>query len=376
MHLSNLMDLDKLEKHIQDRYVSRQKHPHLPLWILNYTPEATFSDTWDEITTLTRGLIINDQQEVIARGFSKFFNLGDTRRPETALDKLLPGIPEVTEKLDGSLGIYWAYQGEYGIATRGSFTSEQSQWATQYFRKHHAYWADHFPEWVTPVFEIIYPANRIVVQYDWEGLTLLSMIDNKTGYEPPYAILRAYCESWPGFPLVKKFARSLGQCMADNDKNAEGYVLTWKHPHQAPFRVKVKFSEYVRLHKLITGVSPKAIWEILAQGHSLEPMRAGDLPVHFTAWVGKWQAKLQSEYQAIEQEALEVFQQWQPTEITNGVSERKQAAAVFTQYPRLAAILFKMLDHQPYELLIWKMLKPKVEAGDVFKRDETPLVVE
>ena len=37
---------------------------------------------------------------------------------------------------------------------------------------------------------------------------------------------------------------------------------------------------------------------------------------------------------------------------------------------------FKMLDHQPYEPLIWKMLKPKVQVGDVFKRDETPLVVE
>jgi hypothetical protein len=35
-----------------------------------------------------------------------------------------------------------------------------------------------------------------------------------------------------------------------------------------------------------------------------------------------------------------------------------------------------MLDHQPYEPLIWKMLKPKVQVGDVFKRDETPLVVE
>jgi RNA ligase len=370
MHLSELMDLNKLEQHIQARLVSRQKHPTLPLWILNYTPEATFSNTWDEITTLTRGLIINDQQEVIARGFNKFFNVGDTSRPETALDKLLPGLPEVTEKLDGSLGIYWKYAGEYGIATRGSFTSDQAQWATQYFRQHHAYWVDHFPEWVTPVFEIIYPDNRIVVQYDWEGLILLSMIDNKTGYEPPYATLRAYCDSWPGFPLVKKFERSLGQCMADNDKNAEGYVLTWKHPHQAPFRVKVKFSEYVRLHKLITGVSPKAIWEILAQGQSLEPLIAGDLPVHFTAWVEEWETRLEVEYRAIERAAEKVYRTWQDTIQTNSVSDRKAAAAVFTRFPQLAAILFKMLDGQPYAPLIWKMVKPKVQESDVFKRDE------
>ena len=43
----------------------------------------------------------------------------------------------------------------------------------------------------TPLFEIIYPENRIVVKYDFEGLVMIGIVDIQTGYERNYRMLGA-----------------------------------------------------------------------------------------------------------------------------------------------------------------------------------------
>ena len=94
----------------------------------------------------------------------------------------LPNEPfEVYEKLDGSLGIlYWLGDEPY-IATRGSFESPQAQIATELLR---AYDLSGLDRRRTYLFEIIYPENRIVVNYDdRRELVLLAIIDTATGRE-------------------------------------------------------------------------------------------------------------------------------------------------------------------------------------------------
>ena len=56
---------------------------------------------------------------IVARPFKKFFNLSDGRTDIT-------GEYEIYEKMDGSLGILFFYEGEWILASRGSFTSEQA----------------------------------------------------------------------------------------------------------------------------------------------------------------------------------------------------------------------------------------------------------
>ena len=51
-------------------------------------------------------------------------------------------------------------------------------------------------------------------------------------------------------------------------RNEEGFVLVYENG----FRVKVKFKEYVRLHSLLTNVTPKKIWENLMNGDPLEEL--------------------------------------------------------------------------------------------------------
>ena len=102
-----------------------QTHKSLPLSIWNYTPEVQYGQLWDEITLSCRGLVTDNRGNVVGLPFKKFFNLEENKYNPTQ-------DFEVFEKMDGSLGIMFKYNGELVCATRGSFDSEQSKWMTKY----------------------------------------------------------------------------------------------------------------------------------------------------------------------------------------------------------------------------------------------------
>ncbi len=72
---------------IEEGYVMVNTHPELPLMILNYTRKAQFEKYWNEYTLLCRGLIIDQDYNVIAMPFKKFFNY-EEHKPEE-----IPPIP-------------------------------------------------------------------------------------------------------------------------------------------------------------------------------------------------------------------------------------------------------------------------------------------
>ena len=114
-------DLNILNKYISDGLVVKNDHPTLPISIYNYSRTCQYENKWDEITKACRGLILDQEGNVVAKGFDKFFNI-EEHKPEE-----IPNEPfEVFEKLDGSLGILFWYQGKWILATKGSFTSDQA----------------------------------------------------------------------------------------------------------------------------------------------------------------------------------------------------------------------------------------------------------
>lgn len=366
MKLRELLDTDLLTTHLNNHVVNAQHHHFLPLTIYNYGRKATFDCIWDDVTTRCRGLIVDHAtDEVIARPFAKFFNLETGYRPETMMLALPDGMPEVTEKLDGSLGILYRYNGFTGIATRGSFASDQAAWASSWYEKYlaKAVWPDGW----TPVFEIIYPDNRIVVNYSYEGLVLLACINIETGTEMSHKELHALGFA-NGCRTVLLFNKSVDECRADEIDNAEGYVLTWPRPNQPSFKVKVKFQEYFRLHHLMTGISPKEIWRMLKDGESFDDI-TGNVPAHYETWVNYWKGSLESEYGRFEQKAKAIFATC-PLPKTSGDKEaRKQLAEFFTMGDRkeVAPIMFKMLDGQAYDEVIWKLVRPLTADQGCFK---------
>jgi RNA ligase len=333
--------------------------------IFNYTESAQYDRVWNAATNLCRGLIVAvpptglDDAEIVARPFGKFHNLNTEYVPET-LEANLPtdALPLVTKKLDGSMGIVYFWDNQWWVATRGSFDSEQARWATRWFR-------DNVGDWImaeddaTPVFEVIYSTNRIVVDYDFEGMVLLGVVDNYFGKE----LSREQVEWIAGdnkIKVVEKFSKSLAECAAENTPNEEGYVLTYSNG----VKVKVKFAEYVRLHRVLTGLNPRAIWEMLSQGggQSVDAiLNDPKMPVTFLAWFTGWVIQLRAKYALIESETQAVFAA-RPQE-----ASRKDTAMYFKQTPHLASVLFAMLDGKDHASIIWDRIEPKGNA--TFKKD-------
>lgn len=366
MKLGELLNVEKLCAHCNNHVVNTQHHPALPLTIYNYGQKATFENIWDDVTTLCRGLIVETHtEELVARPFSKFFNLNTSYRPETGIESLPSELPEITEKLDGSLGILYRYKGFTGIATRGSFASDQATWASAWYNRElsHAVW----PEGWTPLFEIIYPENRVVVHYPWEGLTLLALVNMATGEE----MTRGEVENigWQnGCKVVTRFDKSIEECQKQENDNFEGYVLTWHVPGRAPLKIKVKLAEYMRLHHLLTGISPKEIWRMLQNGESFNDL-VTNVPEHYSAWINSWKSALQSEYGRIEQKARAVYANCPLPKNGADKESRKKLAAYFTagELVAISGVLFKMLDGQSYEEIIWKMCRPMISSQQCFR---------
>lgn len=329
-----MIDLDKINKAVSDGYVYAQEHPAAKLRIYNYSQKAQFEWHWPPEVMQCRGLILDFDGNVVARPFEKFFSYDQ-------LSGKVPNEPfEVYDKLDGSLGIlYWVDDKPF-IATRGSFTSEQAIKGTEIFNKSKREY--NFNKAYTYLFEIIYPENRIIVNYgETEDLVLLAVIETQTGKEIP--ILNDY-----PFSKAKKFdgLNDIDSILKIQDKNREGFVLRFKSGQ----RVKIKMDEYKRLHKLLTGINPRYIWETLRDGKSLDEI-VERVPDEFFKWVESVSSKLIWEYTGIETAAKMDFKD---------LGDRKKTAEYFKTKPN-QDVLFAMLDSKDYSERIWKKIKPKGE---------------
>lgn len=363
MNLYEHLNPGKLADQIANGMVKRQEHPTLPLSILNYTQKAQFTpELWNEVTDKCRGLIFHRETgDIVSRPFVKFWNLSDPRHPETLFENLPPTPPTITAKMDGSLGIYYQCKGEVGIATRGSFTSEQAVWATRWLRGHAFVW----PEGYTPLFEIIYPENQIVVRYDFSGLVLLALVNIETGEELPYYLLQQAAEV-NGLRVVEQFDKPLSVCVTEDADNEEGYVATWHRPGTWPLRVKIKMETYCRMHRLLTQTNPVTVWEMLKDGLDLTTLTS-NVPADFVSWIHTVEAQLRSSYETIEQAALSAMLEYDGEKVITTPEERKRFALYAVSKQPVTPILFAMLDGKDYAPIIWKMIRPKVT--DTFKVD-------
>lgn len=338
------MNKQNLQKMIDEKYISVQKHPSEDLYIYNYTQKAQFNRMWNEETMNCRGLILDGQGNVVARPFSKFFNLQEAidQGEQLPLEDFV-----LQEKYDGSLGIlYWVGDSPF-LATRGSFTSDQAIVGTALLQKYSTTF-DELNRDYTYLFEIIYPENRIVVDYKGrKDVVLLAVIDTKTGKE-----LDLF-ENYNRFPFAPYIAGidDYNTLKERAEDNKEGFVIRFASNK----RYKVKFDEYVRLHRLITGVNAKTIWELLRAGQSFEELMER-VPDEFYEWVKTTKRKLEEEFALLEKSAKA------HREIIRTLPTRKdQAISVQKHAPKLSSVIYRMLDKQPYADIIWKMIRPRAD---------------
>lgn len=340
--------IDK-EKYIDSGLINEQSHPTLPLLIYNYSQQCQFSKAWDDVTKMCRGLIVHkDTREIVARPFPKFFNY-----EEHILTQKIPDEkPYVLEKMDGSLGILYWYEGQPYIATRGSFASDQAVWATQWLRENVP--LGDFDMDKTYLFEIIYPQNRIVVNYDFSGLVLLDIIDTETGKRTYPSIV---------YPQVQKIQvyefSSYEVLKALNTPNSEGFVLVYP---ETELRLKIKFADYVRLHKIMTGLSEIGIWEMLRDGKN--PITP-EIPDEMFNWINGIVNTLGKRFEEIRFEVNDFASKVVAPMGLKGASRREIAEEIKkAKYPGLQ---FSDLDGKDFTPAIWKMIRPR--GSVTFKND-------
>jgi RNA ligase len=345
------VDINILNDYLEKGLVVKNDHPTLPLSIYNYSRTCQYESKWDDITKICRGLILDREGNVIAKAFNKFFNY-----EELTLNDIPEGSFEVFEKLDGSLGILFWYQGKWILASKGSFISDQSIKGREILNN--KYNVEVLPKGYTTVVEIIYPENRIVCDYgEDEELVVLSMISNANGKELDYNSMLSINEV-SGFPTIKKYdgITDYDTLKSQINGNREGYVIRFKNG----FRMKIKGEEYVRLHRILTGFSNVDIWEYLKDGKDLDEL-LDRVPDEFDLWVKNTVKDLNKQFWEIQSSSAGFVDNYRRTRSLAHIpfDKKEFAALVMTQPKTLRPIMFSMYDGKKYDEIIWKSLRPK-----------------
>lgn len=250
---------------------------HKILLGFKYTTNTVYSEDWDNVSLHARGIVFDYATgEVLARPFDKFFNLGEMINVETGELKPIAGYVKqhlgfdnlsgdykhqkfrVMDKLDGSLGIAFWTGTDWYVKTAGSFESDQAKWANEWFDM--IIDPSVLDKSKTYLFEIIYDEDKHPIEYDFEGLVLLGIVDTKTGIEEPLSeILRVAKElnirhaevlEFTDFDEVVKYAKNL-------PKTKEGVVITFENG----FKLKVKGDEFLALQKIFHFLTKDVVYE-------------------------------------------------------------------------------------------------------------------
>lgn len=400
MKLADLFPSEDLAAAIEAKHVTRKQHPTLPLSIYTYSRSCQYERAWSPVTIACRGLIADDNTgDVIAWPFPKFFGVQE----HTLGHHYAPPLPdepfEVYDKVDGSLGIVFHYDGRWHAASKGSFTSEQAAWAQGWLLTSDTSWLQ---SGTTYLCEIVYPENRIVVDYgDRQDLVLLGAFE-QDGTETPFAVaaddwthIGSVVRTWPALPLPQLLKLTEANTRPDGTPTSgistEGYVIRYANG----LRAKAKLSEYVRLHKVLTGITERDIWRMLgmqryadqpaklvakalgcpadeitalqASGHSPLAALLDAVPDEFDQWVKSVAARLEFQARALDARVTNEYAAIAHLGADRGVFAR---AVQRIEDQAVRACMFLMLDGRPTGLHLWRAIKPETAAPYV-QDDET-----
>jgi len=228
-----------------------------------------------------RGLLFNQNGNLLSRRFHKFHNIGEREetRPEN-IDFTQPH--NILDKLDGSMissymdpydhvksisqqdstyfvgKVFWGTMyGNTEVANGASEFVEQSNYDYEGFAR------DCMSDGWTPIFEWCSLKNRVVVVHDQAKLVLTAIRHNVTGcyksYDYIVDVARNYnipvVSSWGTVTNSGKFIQRVR-----DETDIEGYVVRFDNGHS----VKIKCDWYIRFHNSIENlVYEKNVWKLI-----------------------------------------------------------------------------------------------------------------
>lgn len=267
-----------LLEHYRDNYshiVRLNKHEATGLTCIKYKPDVY--DFTDPYVRMARGLVLNDQGDIILRGFNKFFNwkqydLKTTVDPDfkeefTHMGSFSPD-EKVTfyEKLDGTYIIVGLYEGEYLFATPGAIETPKYQEPVHRLLNEASQvkaWLEANPD-MCLIFEYTSPYNIINVLYEEEALTLIGVVSKSEGDRHPLEMLAVAEEL--NLPSPKVYHMTIPEVskVQEDTKGIEGFIAVNQYGKLLKFKTEDWFMHSNDfLHPYVNKSSRPAVRRII-----------------------------------------------------------------------------------------------------------------
>jgi len=349
----------KLLREVEEGRVSASTENDLVLF--KYTQDTHIEGKWNDVNRQARGLIMRTDGTIVARPFPKFFNLGEVS--ETRLENLPKGEnAEIFEKLDGSCGIGYTEGGLWKLATPGSLSSDQAIAGTFMLYNSPGYNLAALPADCTPIFEIVYPSNRIVCDYskDPRGsqfLALLAIIEHggKEWHQSRVDKIAAMC----GFPRPRRCSIDIRSSDIPFHENEEGFVVLF----EGGLRVKVKSPGYIRIHRLLNYMTPKGVIELMRGKEYRATL--DELPPSIARDFDDIRAAVQARFDSLKSDAnCNLYKM----HIAIGEDATRKDQALWIQVniaPEKRGLVFALLDGKDIEQGIWKLILKELDETRV-----------
>ena len=246
-----------------------------------YTAQTIDSSHWNHVTMHARGHVFEiSSGKCVLRPWDKFFNYNELVSSDEVFTPIyyasvaegmsfplnenkthLQGIPGqfvATDKLDGSLCIAGLVDSSPMITSSGAIHSEHSEWSRSWLENRNI--PSKFESGFTYLFETIANVFLHPIKYDYEGCTLLGIIDNESGQEKSFSDVERTAKEWGIASPQRVDVTSLADAqkfVAGLPANKEGIVITFENG----FKVKMKGEEFLKVHKIFHGLTPNYLME-------------------------------------------------------------------------------------------------------------------
>jgi hypothetical protein len=127
------------------------------LRVVKYKNKVFYNNLWNEHPLLVkcRGLVIDDDYNVVVRPFTKIFNRG-----ENGTDIPRDELCTVVQKVNGFLGVLTKWKGQGIVSTTGTLDSDYAQLAETYIADD----AKKMEEGSTALYEIVDPSDPHIIE--------------------------------------------------------------------------------------------------------------------------------------------------------------------------------------------------------------------
>ena len=244
------------------------------LMLLKYN-KCIYNTGWFNFALQSRGVVLDKNTlEIVGYPFDKFFNINE--RPEYREDEVLRHLKNatkvsLTDKKDGTLISVFNHNNKTYITTNGSLDNEYINWAWKLFNEKYKDFIENVPDNYTFIFEMIIPESKVVIDYgNMRKLFLIGIREMKNYRFLSYEKMTDFAKNnnlditeEDDFSDIKTLIKKSNSL---REANKEGWVLRITEPNEDYF-VKIKLAEYFELHRMVSRISFKRVYNLYVTGN-------------------------------------------------------------------------------------------------------------